>query len=224
MSHGLVIFDCDGVLVDSETLSGSVMAQVLGEFGVAMSPAECIARFTGCSMRSLREMVEQDTGRPLAPVFEVRVRALADALFDRELCAVPGVQEVLAGLEGPRCVASSASPPRIRRSLRTAGLDRLFRSEALFSAVMVERGKPAPDLFLYAAAAMGAPPPSCVVVEDSLIGVQAAVAAGMTVLGFVGASHVDAVHPDRLRAAGATEVFEDMRALPSLLGRVRAAG
>ena len=217
MSDRLIIFDCDGVLVDSEILANHVLARVFRECGFDISPADCVRRFVGMSLRSVRKAIEADFGRRLPDGFEKRARALSDSALDRELRPIPGVADLLADLPQRRCVASSSSLRRIRRSLGTAGLDAYFDDAVLFSAAMVARGKPAPDLFLHAADAMGHPPEDCLVIEDSLPGVTAGVAAGMTVFGFTGASHIAGGHAERLTALGAAAVFDDMVDLPSLL-------
>ena len=219
MMPGLLIFDCDGVLVDSETLSSQVLADFLTELGYPLTAAESVARFTGMSISGVGLAIAAE-GHGLPADFVDEVNRRADAVFDRDLKAVTGVAAVLAQLSGPRCVASSGRPARIARSLRSTGLDRFFAPEVLFSAAMVARGKPAPDLFLHAAAAMGAAPADCVVVEDSMLGVQAARAAGMPVLGYAGAGHCGPDHADRLRALGAAAVFDDMARLPDLLATV----
>ena len=217
MTYQLIIFDCDGVLVDSESLANKVMSQALVEAGFDISPEECLRRFVGMSMKSVRAAIEDDSGRRLPDDFEPQVRALADAVFDRDLRAVPGVSDVLSGLPHARCVASSGSPARIRRSLRTTGLDAYFTDDTLFSAAMVARGKPAPDLFLHVAATLDYTPDQCLVIEDSLLGATAGLAAGMTVFGFAGASHITDSHADRLAALGVAAVFDDMAALPGML-------
>ena len=132
MIDGLIIFDCDGVLVDSESLANRVLSQVFGESGFEISPEDCLRRFVGMSMRSVRAAVETESGRRLPDGFEPRVRALADEVFDRDLRPVPGVAEVLSALPHARCVASSGSPTRIRRSLNTTGLDAYFADDILF--------------------------------------------------------------------------------------------
>ncbi|MGE4220801.1 MAG: HAD family hydrolase [Alphaproteobacteria bacterium] len=221
----LLIFDCDGVLVDSETLSSQVLAGFLTELGYPLSAAESVARFTGMSIAGVRTTIMAE-GYDLPADFVDEVHRRADIVFDRDLKPVVGIAEVLARLAGPRCVASSGSPARISRSLRTTGLDRFFATDALFSAAMVARGKPAPDLFLHAAAAMGTDPAHCLVIEDSALGVQAARAAGMPVLGYAGAGHCGPGHADRLHALGAAAVFDDIGRLPGLLEAVNplAAG
>jgi HAD superfamily hydrolase (TIGR01509 family) len=161
-------------------------------------------------------MVEAERGRALPADFEERVRANDLAVFARELRAVPGVADALARIPIAKCVASSGAPEKIRHSLAVTGLIDFFGPH-LFSAHMVPRGKPAPDLFLFAAAAMGVDADRCVVVEDSVAGVTAARAAGMPVLGFAGGGHAGDGYAAKLRAAGAAPVFADMAELPALL-------
>lgn len=215
----LVIFDCDGVLVDSEIAFNRIIADQLTACGYPVDTDTAIARFTGMSMPSLMAIVEAELGRSLPGDFAPRCRAEADRIFDAELQPVPGVAEVLAAHEGLRCVASSSAPQRIERSLRTTGLIDHFHPDALFSAAMVARGKPSPDLFLFAAERMGIGPADCIVIEDSLPGVEAAVAAGIPVLGFTGGGHIRDGHDEKLRDRGATDVFGDMALLPDLLAR-----
>jgi len=212
----LIVFDCDGVLVDSELLASRLLAEALAAEGCPLTAAECRARFTGISIRSVIETIEAERGRPLPADFEERVRANDLAVFARELRAVPGVAEALARIPTPKCVASSGAPEKIRHSLTVTGLIGFFEPH-LFSAHMVARGKPAPDLFLHAARRMGVAPARCVVVEDSAAGIRAARAAGMPVLGFAGGGHAGDGYAAMLRAAGAAGVFDDMAALPALL-------
>jgi len=215
----LVIFDCDGVLVDSEVLFNRVLAEQLTAFGYPIDTDSAIERFTGMSMPSLMKIIEGELGHGLPDGFTDSCRARANDVLDRDLQAIPGIGAVLDRHAGPRCVASSSSPHRIRRSLATTGLIDHFTDETLFSATMVARGKPAPDLFLHAARTMGAAASDCVVIEDSLPGAQAAVAAGMTTLGFTGGGHIRDGHAAALRAIGVATVFDDMARLPSLLER-----
>ena len=219
----LVIFDCDGVLVDSEVLFNRIAAEEFARCGVPMDTETALARYTGISAPSMIASVEAETGKTIPEDFAQRCRARANEVFDSELEAIAGIDAVLSGHAPHRCVASSSSPARIRRSLKSTDLYRYFADERIFSAVMVENGKPAPDLFLHAAATSGAAPADCIVVEDSQPGVQAAVAAGMTVLGFIGASHIRDGHADRLRDTGADHIFDDMTALPGLLAAVKLA-
>ena len=208
----LVIFDCDGVLVDSEPLANAVLHAELSRLGVELTLTESTALFTGLSLRSCLVIIEERLGGPPPREFMPRLRAGVIESFRRDLRAVPGVGDVLGTLEAPRCVASSGSHEKIRFTLGLTGLDVFFDDASIFSADDVARGKPAPDLFLHAAARMEAEPGACVVVEDSAPGVQAARAAGMRVLGFAARSDAGA-----LTAAGAERAFDDMRELPSLI-------
>lgn len=208
----LVIFDCDGVLVDSEPLANAVLHAELARAGLGLSLEESTALFTGLSLASCLAVIEARLGGPPPEDFLPRLRAGVVERFRRELAPVPGVVDVLRGLDAPRCVASSGSHEKIRFSLGLTGLDGWFGEDDIFSADDVARGKPAPDLFLHAAARKGREPGQCVVVEDSVPGVQAARAAGMRVLGFAARSEAAA-----LAAAGADAVFSDMRELPSRL-------
>ena len=216
----LVIFDLDGVLVDSEPISSRVTAAALTEAGIEISEAEVCDRFLGVSTASMLRAVEAEHGCRLPASFQETLRARILRAFEQELAPVPGVPALLDGLAVDRCVASSSHPERIRRSLEITGLlERL--GPHLFSATMVSAGKPAPDLFLLAAARMAAEPARCLVVEDSEVGIRAAKAAGMTVFGFTGASHVrPETHAPRLQAAGAEVIFAEMPALVELMGRV----
>ena len=218
----LVIFDCDGVLVDSEVIACRALSETLAEFGLTLAVDEIADRFIGTSARDMYAALETDWGCQLPDTLKVRVAALSRELFDRELRPVDGVAETLRALTGPRCVASSSGPEAIAFKLRRTDLLHRFEPAALFSAHMVSRGKPAPDLFLHAAELMGAAPRRCLVIEDSVPGVTAAKAAGMTAYGFIGASHCRADHKARLSVAGADLVFAEMRELPSLIAQRNA--
>ncbi|HEX4805661.1 MAG TPA: HAD family phosphatase [Conexibacter sp.] len=208
-----VVFDCDGVLVDSERLAARILAALLTELGLPTTEQDVDRDFKGRSWEhGLTVIGARRGGAPVWPELRERYRAALFAAFDAELTPVPGVPEALDALDAagvPRCVASSGDHERIRRGLGAAGLLDRFPDAAIFSVDDVARGKPAPDLFLHAAQAMGFEPASTAVVEDSPAGVQAGAAAGMRVLGYGDAA---------LRAAGAGETFDDMRRLPALLG------
>ncbi|MEU3746723.1 MULTISPECIES: HAD family hydrolase [Streptomyces] len=214
MRYDLVIFDNDGVLVDSEPISNTLLAGYLTELGHPTSYEESVRDYMGSAMHRIHELVEERTGERLPAEFDETFHARVFAAFERELEAVRGAAEVLKGLAAagvPYCVASSGSHERIRVGHRKTGLDVWFRDENIFSAEDVGRGKPEPDLFLHAAARMGVAPERCVVVEDSGLGVQAAVAAGMDVYGFT------AMTPEE-NLAGATGFFGAMGELPATLG------
>lgn len=208
----LLIFDCDGVLVDSEGMSLRVLSESMGAYGVPMSVEACRDAFMGRHNADIVRGMEARVGRPL-PGEAQRLRALMLERMERELRPVPGVADVLRQLKGPRCVASSSDPERIRLTLGWTGLLPFF-GDAIFSGVDVPRGKPAPDLFLHAAASMGVVPEAATVIEDSVLGVAAGVAAGMRVIGFSGGEHCDDAQADRLKEAGATAVISDMADLP----------
>lgn len=212
----LVIFDCDGVLVDSEPVANRLLARVLAEDGYDISYEECRRLFVGKTMNAVMAHVEDAIGRSLGAQWPDYIRDETLKAFAAGVEAVSGVREVLLGLASrniPFCVASSGKFEKMRFTLGSSGLLPLVEA-VLFSAEQVAHGKPSPDLFLFAARSMGAAPEACVVIEDSVPGVQAAIAADMPVLGFAGDPHTDA---DALKSEGA-HVFHDMSALPGLIG------
>ncbi|MFH9244555.1 HAD family hydrolase [Streptomyces lydicus] len=216
MRYDLVIFDNDGVLVDSEPLSNTVLAGYLTELGHPTPYEESIRDYMGSAMHRIHELVMERTGQRLPEDFDDVFHSRVFAAFERELKPVPGAREMLEKLAAdgvPYCVGSSGSHERIRVGHRATGLDRWFPAGRVFSSEDVGRGKPAPDLFLYAAREMGVAPERCVVVEDSPLGVQAAVAAGMDVYGFTAMTSAE-----KLTEAGATALFADMAELLELLG------
>ena len=221
VSFDLVIFDCDGVLVDSEVISCRAHADMLTRHGYPITADQVLDRFLGVSDREARLAVEAETGRPLPADFETLMKQAALDSYADDLSPIPYVAETIAALDVPTCVASSGTPEKIRHGLTCAGLYDLLAPH-IFSATQVMRGKPAPDLFLFAAGQMKVPPERCVVIEDSVPGVTGALAAGMTVLGFHGGSHCRPGYADRLREAGASVTFDDMRQLPPLIERTGA--
>ncbi|MET9495823.1 HAD family hydrolase [Streptomyces sp. NPDC006552] len=213
MRYELVIFDNDGVLVDSEPISNTLLAGYLTELGHPTSYEDSLRDYMGAALHRVHDLVLERTGERLPADFDDVFHGRVFAAFERELKPVPGVVDVLEKLAAdgvPYCVASSGSHERIRVGHRTTGLDAWFGPGRVFSSQDVGRGKPAPDLFLHAAAAMGAAPEQCVVIEDSPLGVQAARAAGMDVYGFT------AMTP-AARLDGTNQLFADMRELPGLL-------
>ena len=216
MQPELIIFDCDGVLIDSEVVACRADAACFAEIGIAIPVEEVLERYLGISMAAMCADIEARYRRSLPPGFAATMRARVAAAFDAELVPMDGVEAVLRALTPLRCVASSSAPDRLRHSLSLTRLLPCFEPH-IFSATQVARGKPAPDLFLFAAATMRVPPETCVVVEDSLPGVQAAVAAGMRAIGFTGGGHCRPGHADRLRAAGAVAVARDMPGLPAAI-------
>ena len=218
----LVIFDCDGVLVDSEPISMSVLLAAIAEAGLALSEEIAFERFLGRSLSNVCEILQREFGVGLGAGALERMREKLFARFRRELKPVPGVTEMLRKLATARCVASSSQPERIRLCLDVTGLLDSFASR-IYSATMVSRGKPAPDLFLLAARRMGVAPRDCLVVEDSPAGIAAAKAAGMRAFGFVGGSHAaKAGLAGALALAGPDAIFDDMARLPDLIGLLGA--
>ena len=217
----LVIFDCDGVLVDSEVISCRAHAETLTRHGYPITADEVFDRFLGRSMRKATLEIEAELGRRLPDDFHAQVYAEIFRLFAASLEATPHIDAALAAIMMPVCVASSGPPEKISTSLNHVGLYDRFAPH-IFSAVQVKNGKPAPDLFLIAAEQMRTPPARCLVIEDSLAGVTGALAAGMMVFGYHGGSHCRPDTADTLRAAGAAVTFDDMRQLPDLIGRIGA--
>jgi HAD superfamily hydrolase (TIGR01509 family) len=213
----LVIFDCDGVLVDSEIVTNRVFAAMLGELGIPVTLEYMFERFMGQSMSYCLAHVAELLGRPAPDDFLPEYRRRTDAALAAEVVAVPGVEQVLDALDVPWCVASNGPQDKMRISLGKTGL--LARCESrIFSAYDIGRPKPAPDLFLHAAARLGARPGRTAVIEDSPTGVTAAVAAGMTPYGFARRT------PEhRLREAGVETLFHAMDQLTALLRAARPA-
>lgn len=210
-----VIFDCDGVLVDTEPVGNAVLAELVTELGIATTPEQSVETYMGRSMASCLAMLEERLGEPPPADFAERYRVATEAAWRSGLKPVPGVVEALDRLALPSCVASSGEHERIRLTLGLTGLLPRFEGR-IFSAAEVPRGKPAPDLFLHAAERMGFDPSTTAVVEDTVPGVEAARVAGMRVLAFA-----RLVPAAALEAAGA-EVFDDMGVLPELLARSRS--
>ena len=220
----LVIFDCDGVLVDSEPISISVLVGALEAAGVTMSEAEAHERFLGKSLKTMSEILHSDYGLAIDAHFLDDMRKTLYDRFRTDLRPVEGVREVVENLNVAHCVASSSQPERIRLSLSVTGLIDCFEPH-IFSATMVERGKPAPDLFLHASRQMGVAAEHCVVVEDSPAGVQAAKAAGMRVFAFAGGSHAQSErHRAALSALEPDRLFDDMRDLLQFVAEEKATG
>jgi HAD superfamily hydrolase (TIGR01509 family) len=205
----LVIFDCDGVLVDSEVLSCQCLSETLGEIGVEVSIEQVHRLFLGRSTAAVTEYCA-DRGCPVPETFLPELRSRVRESFKRSLKPIPGIGALLPSLEAPCCVASSSELDRVVLSLALTGLAQHF-GDRLYTAQMVARGKPAPDLFLHAAAQLEVAPARTLVIEDSVSGVTAAKAAGMTVWGFVGGSHyVSRDGRAMLKDAGADRVFDRM--------------
>ena len=212
----MVIFDCNGVLVDSEPLATAIVSQEFMRAGFPLAPDVIARYFTGRRPADMFAEVENAARRKLPPNFADTVASVILRRFRRELRATHHAEHALSWLRGPRCVASSSSHERIRASLESTGLIRFFEPN-LFSASDVRNGKPAPDLFLHVARELQVNPSDCIVVEDSAVGVAAGVAAGMMVIGFVGGSHAGSQLDTHLRSAGARSVISDLRALKSAI-------
>jgi HAD superfamily hydrolase (TIGR01509 family) len=210
----LLIFDCDGVLVDSEHLACAALAELMTTLGHSMTADEAMLAFAGRSLKDVLARAERLLSRPIPKDVGEQAGVLLMARFRRELQAVAGAKEAIAALPYRRCVASSSTPDRLMLSLDITGLSPLFGNN-VFSAVEVANGKPAPDLFLLAARRLGEEPSSCIVIEDSVLGVEAAGAAGMAAIGFAGASHANQDLAERLAAAGAEPVIHSMANLPT---------
>jgi HAD superfamily hydrolase (TIGR01509 family) len=209
---GLVVFDNDGVIVDSEALAERAMSETLTALGHPMTADECGEAFRGNTLARTRRLVEQQSGRALPASFEEMMTENIYGLISKYLQPVPGIEKVLDCLDAagtPFCLASSGRRDRVRFALETAGLLERF-GDRWWGAEDVAEGKPSPDLFLLAAHKMGFPPSDCVVVEDAQVGVQAARAAGMAVLGFAARTPAELL-------AGADHIFYDMSELPGLL-------
>ena len=216
MIPALIIFDCDGVLVDSEIVACRIDARELSRRGFQITAEEVAARFIGHGTQDMLDALQIEQGIRLPEDFCDQLLTATLNAFADELEAVPNVVQALEQLHLPLCVASSSDVTRIEYSLELTGLARFFAGR-IFSAQMVARGKPYPDLFEFASRSLDAAPAACLVIEDSVAGVQAGIAAGMTVFGYTGASHCADGHDARLRAAGASAVFNDMAVLPALI-------
>ncbi|MFE1415342.1 HAD family hydrolase [Streptomyces sp. NPDC058746] len=213
MGYDLVIFDNDGVLVDSEPLANSVLAEYLTELGHPTTYEESLRDYMGAAVHRIHDLVQERTGEPLPEDFDRTLAARTSAAFERELKPVAGIEDVLGALTASGvgyCLASSGSHERIRVGHLAAGLDGWFEEEWIFSSDDVGEGKPSPELFLHAARQMGVEPSRCVVIEDSPRGIEAARAAGMDVYAYTAMLPAD-------QLPGATGYFGDMMQLPVLL-------
>ena len=219
MTASAIIFDCDGVLVNSEELVINIERRFLAGLGLVYDDVEFLTRFVGTSDRDFVAALQADhaeRGQGVFPDdFLQQVRAVSFHRFTTDLRAVEGLEAYLAGLRRPKAVASSSTVRSLTRKLSLTGLTDWF-GEHVYSAEHVENGKPAPDLFLHAADRLGVAPGGCVVIEDSVMGVQAGIAAGMEVWGFTGGGHADAGLGDRLAAAGAVAVFPRFSDMPGI--------
>jgi len=216
---GLIIYDCDGVLVDSEIIAHELLAQMMTDLGHPMTTAQAVQKFAGRSLAETLSLIEASLGRNIPAHLGQRYSNLLVERLRRGLKPIAGVKAAITALRYPRCVASSSSLERIRLSLEATGLASLFGTN-IFSATQVARGKPAPDLYLFAAKTMAAAPENCVVIEDSALGASAGRAAGMKVVGFIGAAHATDDAAQQLAAAGACGVISSMVELPATVERL----
>ena len=200
-----VIFDFDGVIADSEILANQVLADSVSALGVSMALEDAYNEFLGKSFQQILQIIEKKISMPLPADFAETYRSQVFARFRDSLKPVNGVESFLQALNYKKCIASSSAPERIEMCLQVLDLKRYF-PHSVFSATMVERGKPHPDIFLYAANEMGVNARECVVIEDSLSGVKAAKAAGMQVIGLLAASHMQQNYSKRLLSAGADHI------------------
>ena len=214
----LLVFDCDGVIVDSEIIASTVDAEHLADIGYSITPAEVTRRFAGLTAQGIGNIVAREIGRPLPKDFFDKTKADIDRRLATELKPVPGIHELLDRLEGkPRCVCSNSSSERLRISLEKTRLYDRFQPH-IYSAVEVgdKRPKPDPNVYRYAATQFGIGPRDAVVLEDSVFGVGAAKRAGMRVIGFTGGSHSWPGHADLLTEAGAETVINRLADFPAI--------
>lgn len=223
MPHDLIIYDCDGTLIDTETIYAEINLKAYHLLGLTHWTMDSyVDAMVGIPVAAGRKVLEADYGGPLPADFEAGIEREVHRRFTEELQSLPGVRNAVSLIEGPRCVASSTSLVPLKRNLATAGLIDLFDPH-VFSASQVSRGKPHPDVFLFSAESMGARPDNCLVIEDSVPGVLAARAAGMPVIGFTGVAHDRARISARLKEAGAMAVIDHMAEWPAMVKAVRAA-
>ena len=202
----LLIFDCDGVLVDSEPISALAHKIVYAAHGLDLSD-DLMSRCVGMKQKDIFTFVANESGIMLTDAAIPEIWREVERLMNEKLEATPGIIDFLQADKTNRCVASSSSMERIQRSLEITRVDQLFEPRHVFNSAMVKHGKPSPDLFLHAAKQGSAEPKTCAVFEDSIYGVQGAIAAGMSAFGYTGGSHCGPNYKDRLTAAGATQVF-----------------
>ena len=212
----LLIFDCDGVLVDSEILVCTAVSEELTRLGYPITPEDVVRRFAGRPEREILAEVAADWGQPVPSAYYAAMKERVSYAFANELKAIAGAADVLPRLQVPKVVASSSAPAKLEQGLRFAGLHGLFAPD-IVSVHSVAAGKPSPDVFVFAAGWMRTPVQGCLVGEDSEHGVRGARAAGMRVWGFTGGSHCGPGHAERLLAAGAERVITHMRELPEAL-------
>ncbi len=214
-----VIFDCDGVLVDSEILASQVSLRELEAFGIRMSPQTYARKYAGKKEEDTLALISEEYQITLPDSFLPKLRLEIDRALDHELQPIPGAKETINAIRLPVAVVSNSDLERVMISLRVAGLSELF-GKNLFAAEMVAKPKPAPDVYLYAASQLGVDPAACLVVEDSQSGVTAAHSAGMQVIGFLAASHIPEGHAEVVKKAGAIAIVNNMQELKQLLEEV----
>ena len=212
----LIIFDCDGVLIDSEHIAARIESKAANSLGHPITVEEILDQFVGRPSRYIWEKVAHDLGKELPQDFISKHQVELANAFKNELLPIFGISEALAKLPFAKCVASSTEKSKLIINLKTTNLLRHF-GENVFSASQVERAKPFPDLFLFAAQTMGFEPKECLVIEDSVAGVCAARAADMAVIGFIGGSHVRGGQKEKLLANGAIDTFESMACLNDII-------
>ena len=212
----LIIYDCDGVLVDSEIIAAEVESRLLTEAGFPISTEEMAERFAGLTWKDILLTVERESSIPFSAQLLDESERLLDIRLANDVQAIDGVLDAIVRIPGPRCICSNSSLTRLKAMLKRTGLDQLF-GDHVYSAKDLGEGrtKPAPDVFLHGASQLGVRPSGVLVIEDSVHGIHAAKAAGMRVVGFTGASHSYPGHADKLTEAGAETVIRRMRELPA---------
>ncbi len=211
MSFDLIIFDCDGVLINSEPISCRILVEALAELGLKMTHDEAISAFVGKSIPTNKRYIEERIGKPLSADFGSSLQSRVLQVFQAELLPIEGIHQALESITQPVCVASSSNKEWIESALKIVDLLPRFEN-GIFSASQVKHGKPAPDIYLYAAEQMGVPQSRCAVIEDSPTGVQAGASAGMTVFAYTGTFAAE-----ELSKAGAHHIFSEMHHLSQLL-------
>ena len=211
-----VIFDCDGVLIDSEILVCRIAAEELTALGYPISTEQVIERFAGRPDREMRAEIEAEWGRPIPETYRTAVNDRTTAAYASDLRIMPHLTEALDRISVPICVASSSFPEKLILGLKTVDLYDRFNPN-IVSATLVAHGKPEPDVFLFAAGWMQTSPMRCLAVEDSVAGITSARRAGIPVVGFTGGGHCTSDHADKLRSAGAISVIASLADLPDLI-------
>ena len=213
----LVIFDFDGVLVDSETMGCQIWSDVFAKHGMTVPAQDILEKYTGKTGTLICSLIEREYGYEIPDNFLDEVNETTESVMAKELKTVDGVAETMPLLKTPVCIASGSRPKRLNMCLDVTGLRKYFPDETVFSSHYVKNGKPAPDIFLYAAEKMRVAPQKCLVVEDSASGIVGAKAAGMRAFGFIGASHCTPARGVQLTQSGAELLFGDFTELPALI-------